>query len=103
MTARLTHDVSPHAQYAAWFDWFSHLARAPGRQLELSLTAFIFGMRLLRLAAHYGSESAAALPFSARDSDRRFSDPAWEKMPYQQAFLAQEAKRGHAAVRFCAL
>jgi poly[(R)-3-hydroxyalkanoate] polymerase subunit PhaC len=94
VTARLTQGVSPHAQYAAWFDWLSHLARAPGRQLELSLTALIFGMRLLRPAAHYGSESAAALPFSARDSDRRFSDPAWEKMPYllwQQAFLAQEA------------
>jgi polyhydroxyalkanoate synthase len=94
MTARLTQGVSPHAQFAAWFDWLSHLTRAPGRQLELSLTAFIFGVRLLRLAAHYGSESAAALPFSARDSDRRFSDPAWEKMPYlfwQQVFLAQEA------------
>jgi polyhydroxyalkanoate synthase subunit PhaC len=94
MTARLTQGVSPHAQFAAWFDWLSHLGRAPGRQLELSLTAFIFGVRLLRLAAHYGSESAAALSFSARDSDRRFSDPAWEKMPYlfwQQVFLAQEA------------
>ena len=92
--ARVTQGVSPHAQYAPWFDWLSHLARAPGRQLELSLTGFIFGVRLLRLAAHYGSESAAALPFSSRDSDRRFSDPAWEKMPYlfwQQAFLAQEA------------
>jgi polyhydroxyalkanoate synthase len=94
MTARFTQGVSPHAQYAAWFDWLSHLSRAPGRQLELSLTAFIFGVRLLRLAAHNGSESAAVLPFSSRDSDRRFSDPAWEKMPYlfwQQIFLAQEA------------
>ena len=94
MTARLTQGVSPHAQCAAWFDWFSHLARAPGRQLELSLTAFIFGVRLLRLAAHYGSESAAPPPFSSHDSDRRFSDPAWEKMPYlfwQQVFLARES------------
>jgi polyhydroxyalkanoate synthase len=94
MTARLTQGVSPHAQCAAWFDWLSHLARAPGRQLELALTAFVFGVRLLRLAAHYGSESAAPLPFSSREPDRRFSDPAWEKMPYlfwQQAFLAQEA------------
>jgi polyhydroxyalkanoate synthase len=48
MTARLTHGESPHAKYAAWFDWLSHLARAPGRQFELSLTAFIFGMRLWR-------------------------------------------------------
>jgi poly[(R)-3-hydroxyalkanoate] polymerase subunit PhaC len=94
ITARFTQGVSPHAQYAAWLDWLSHLARAPGRQLELSLTAFAFGARLLRLAAHYGSESAVPPPFSSRESDRRFSDPAWEKMPYlfwQQAFLAQEA------------
>ena len=94
ITARLTQGVSPHAQYAAWFDWLSHLARAPGRQLELSLTAFIFGVRLLRLTAHYGSESAALPPFSSGESDRRFSDPAWEKMPYlfwQQVFLAQES------------
>src|SRR5262245_56634917 len=82
MTARLTQGVSPHAQSAAWFDWLSHLARAPGRQLELALTAFVFAVRFLRLAAHYGSESAAPLPFSSRESDQRFSDPAWEKMPY---------------------
>jgi poly[(R)-3-hydroxyalkanoate] polymerase subunit PhaC len=94
VTARLTQGLSPHALYAAWFDWASHLARAPGRQLELSLTAFIFGARLLRLASHYRLENDVALPFSARDSDRRFSDPAWQKMPYlfwQQVFLAQEA------------
>ena len=94
MIARVTQGVSPHAQAAAWFDWLSHLGRAPGRQLELSLQALVFGARLLRLAVEYRPESAPAVPFPAQESDRRFADPAWSKMPYlfwQQAFLAQEA------------
>ena len=93
MTARMTQGVSPHAQYAAWFDWLSHLARAPGRQLELWLLALISGARLLRFAANRG-EDAANLPFPPRESDRRFDSPAWGRMPYvfwQQVFLAQEA------------
>lgn len=92
MTARFTQGVSPHAQYAAWFDWLSHLSRAPGRQLELSFQAFVFGARLLGLASR-GLEDAADAPFQPEPYDRRFDDPAWRKMPYllwQQAFLAQE-------------
>jgi polyhydroxyalkanoate synthase len=93
MTARVTHGVSPHAQYVAWFDWLSHLARAPGRQLELALQAFSFGGRLVRFMAGCASANAEGLPFPPHEPDLRFADPAWGKMPYvlwQQAFLAQE-------------
>ena len=92
MTARVTHGGSPHAQYAAWFDWASHLSRAPGRQLELWLQAVRSAMRL----AHFVSRAAggsANPPFVPAESDRRFVDPAWNAFPYvlwQQAFLAQE-------------
>ena len=56
---RSTQGVSPHAQYAAWFDWLSHLARAPGRQLELSLQAFDLRVHaLLRFAPGRASENA---------------------------------------------
>ena len=41
VTARLTQGVSPHALYAAWFDWASHLVNAPGRLVELGLEAVI--------------------------------------------------------------
>jgi polyhydroxyalkanoate synthase len=89
--ARVTQGVSPHTQAAAWFDWLSHLSRAPGRQLELALQAFIFSSRLMGVVT--GQSGGNALPFAPEQSDRRFTDPAWQKPPYlfwQQAFLAQE-------------
>jgi len=92
MTARATQGVSPHAQFVAWFDWLSHLSRAPGRQLELWLQAFIFANRLCGLAIR-GGIATTDLPFPPDQSDHRFADPAWLKVPYlfwQQAFLAHE-------------
>jgi polyhydroxyalkanoate synthase len=92
MTARFTHGVSPHAQYAAWFDWASHLSRAPGRQLELWLQA----ARAATQLAVFVSRPAlgpANPPFVPIEPDRRFDDAAWRSLPYvlwQQAFLAQE-------------
>jgi polyhydroxyalkanoate synthase len=93
MIARVTQGVSPHAQFAAWFDWLSHLGRAPGRQLELSLQAMVFAARLLRFATLGWLENVPDAPFATQASDRRFDDPAWSKLPYifwQQLFLAQE-------------
>jgi polyhydroxyalkanoate synthase len=93
MTARVTQGVSPHAQYSAWIDWLSHLARAPGRQLELWLEALILAGRLLRFGARLASDEGAELPFATNGSDQRFAHSAWRMMPYvfwQQAFLAQQ-------------
>jgi poly[(R)-3-hydroxyalkanoate] polymerase subunit PhaC len=90
--ARLTQGLSPHALLAAWFDWLSHLGRAPGTQLELAMLAGVHAARLMRFAA--GANPAHERPFSPHQSDHRFDDPAWSKLPYlfwQQAFLAQEA------------
>ena len=92
MTARLTHGVSPHAQYAAWLDWASHLSRAPGRQLELWLQAVRAATRVARFASR-SAVGPAIPPFVPAESDRRFDEPAWGSLPYvlwQQAFLAQE-------------
>ena len=93
VTARLTQGISPHALFAAWFDWTSHLAHAPGQQLELGLEAINAGARLARFATRGASEHAD-VPFPPREGDRRFADPAWGHPPYvfwQQAFLACEA------------
>jgi polyhydroxyalkanoate synthase len=94
LTARITQGISPYAQASAWFDWYSHLMRAPGRQLELGWLAVVFAARLAGIAAQRsGIPDGAELPFKPGPYDRRFADPAWDRLPYlylQQAFLAQE-------------
>ena len=93
VTARLTQGISPHALYAAWFDWASHLVNAPGRLIELGVEAVNIGARLTRFTAHNLSENAKP-PFEPLVGDRRFTDEGWLQLPYvlwQQAFLAQEA------------
>ncbi len=93
VTARLTQGISPHALYAAWFDWASHLANAPGRVIELGLEAVNLGARFARFATHSLSEDVKR-PFEPQASDRRFNDDLWKRLPYalwEQAFLAQEA------------
>src|SRR3974377_2466903 len=98
VTARLTQGVSPHALYAAWFDWASHLANAPGRLIELGVEAVNIGARFGRFANHSLSEHAKP-PFEPQAGDRRFSDALWNRLPYavwEQAFLAQEAWWGSA-------
>jgi polyhydroxyalkanoate synthase len=92
--ARFTQGVSPHAESAAWFEWASHLARAPGRQLELALLALNASARLVRFVLNSTIKGTAdEKPFAPAKTDRRFADKAWEDLPYafwQQAFLAQE-------------
>ena len=91
-TARLTQGISPNALYAAWFDWASHLANAPGRVIELGVEAVNLGARFARFATQCLSENVKS-PFEPQVGDHRFSDPLWTRLPYalwEQAFLAQE-------------
>jgi polyhydroxyalkanoate synthase len=92
-TARVTQGVSPHAQMAALLDWTTHLSRAPGRQLELTLKALASSASFAYFAAHNVVSDAADRPFEPAPSDRRFADAAWRTFPFvlfEQAFLAQE-------------
>ena len=91
--ARVTQGVSPHAQMAALLDWTTHLSRAPGRQIELTLKAFTSSTAFAYFAAHNFGSAAADRPFEPAPSDRRFADAAWNRFPFvlfEQAFLAQE-------------
>lgn len=85
--AKLSGGVSPHAFLAAWSDWAQHLARAPGRQLELAEHARENLVKVMALAASPGS----APPFAPKPYDRRFVHPGWQAFPFQlwqQGFLA---------------
>jgi polyhydroxyalkanoate synthase subunit PhaC len=89
--APFTAGLSPHAMFDAWADWAMHLARAPGRQLELVERARTNALKLAR----YGTETmlgrAAEKPFAAKPWDTRWQHEGWERLPFglwQQQFLA---------------
>ena len=92
--ARFTQGASPHAEFAAWFEWASHIARAPGRQMELGILALNASARLARFLLNSATKGTAdEKPFAPAKGDRRFEDEAWDSFPFafwQQAFLAQE-------------
>jgi polyhydroxyalkanoate synthase len=91
--ARATQGLSPYAQVAAWFDWASHLARAPGRQLELGIAATQIATLYSRFVAQTLTGANPPPPFPAQPHDRRFQHEAWNTPPlmfWQQAHLAQE-------------
>lgn len=90
--ARLTFGISLPAVAAAWSDWASHLANAPGRRLELAQAA-LHDAWLLGLFAARTSSGGASEPFSQNGDDPRFADPAWHRFPFNvwaQAFLATQ-------------
>ena len=90
LLARQTGGVSPHAAWAAWADWASHLARAPGRQLELAERAQQNWWKLAGFAAAATSPEAKR-PFEPGPNDHRFAHDGWARFPfnlYQQGFLA---------------
>jgi len=93
--ARLSGGVSNHAFIEAWSDWAQHMARAPGRQLELVEHAQRNAMKLIASM----TDPDAARPFAPKPYDHRFNHPDWQKPPYQlwqQGFLAVQDWLDHA-------
>ena len=100
--ARATAGVSPQAVIDAWSDWATHLARSPGRQLELAELAQSSAFRLLGHAIGAAGGGAAPAPFEPKPYDHRFVHPAWRMPPFslwQQGFLAVQDWWDHATDR----
>jgi len=92
--ARLTGGVSMIGLGLAWFDWASHLATAPGRQIELVQCAIIETMRALD---HMATDLRRTGDNNGRPqtltSDRRFTSANWHQAPfsiYARNFRAME-------------
>jgi polyhydroxyalkanoate synthase len=89
--ARMTAGLSPHAMIDAWSDWVMHLARAPGRQLELLERAQANWMKLAHYSAAGLMDQVPEKPFCPGPYDTRWSHAGWDKAPFalwQQGFLA---------------
>ncbi len=97
--ARLTGGISPHSVTEAWSDWAMHLARSPGRQLELMERAQDNSVKMMRYTTETLTGKDAEHPFTPNPHDHRFQDPAWNKVPFnlwQQGFLAVQDWWAHA-------
>jgi polyhydroxyalkanoate synthase len=89
--ARLTAGLSPHAMLDAWSDWSMHLARSPGRQMELMERAQANWLKLAHYAMGGFAGHAPEEPFSPGPYDTRWSHSGWDKPPFalwQQGFLS---------------
>ncbi len=101
MVARFTAGVSPQAAAAAWADWALHLARAPGRQIDLVEHDQTNALRLMfALSGAPGPDLApdlapdrAGMGFEPEARDHRFDHRGWQLPPFavlKQLFLATE-------------
>lgn len=75
---RATSSMSPTIALLSYIDWATHLAAAPGKQLEL---------------LHTAASQTLAAPVPVAQSDWRFGDPEWQQWPYNiwcRSFLLTE-------------
>src|SRR5579864_7694121 len=92
--ARATGGLSPAALAQAYWDWFSHLAYAPGKRLQLVDKAARKAVRFANYASRCaveGSNTAACI--EPLPQDQRFAGEAWRAWPFNliyQSFLLQQ-------------
>ena len=91
--AQLTAGISPAGLASTCFDWLSHLALSPGKQLELIDKANRKALRLARYAGRAALDPDMAPCIDPLPQDRRFQHPGWQDWPYNlyyQSFLLNQ-------------
>jgi polyhydroxyalkanoate synthase len=90
LAAQSTGGLSPASLSLAFFDWWIHLASAPGKRLELADKAARKTARLWSYLAAAVSHAETPPCIQPLPGDPRFSAEAWRRQPYAtwaQAFL----------------
>ncbi len=94
LTSRFTLGLSPAALTEAYFDWFIHLASAPGKRLQLAEKAVRKSARLARYAASCMMNPEGEPPcIEPLPNDPRFKAEDWQRWPFNiihQAFLLNQ-------------
>ena len=93
--ARYSTGLSPMAQVAAYCDWASHLAFAPGKRMQLAEKAVKKSARFANYLTRRTLRMDGAEPcIEPLPQDRRFVNEAWRKPPfdaiYQSFLLTQQ-------------
>ncbi len=91
--AQATHGVSPSTLIQSFADWWTHLALAPGKQLQLGVKAARKVGRLTDYAVRVAAGEDAEPAIVPLPQDHRFDDPAWRRPPFNliaQSFLLQQ-------------
>jgi polyhydroxyalkanoate synthase len=91
--ARLTGGLAPSALAGAYLDWMTHLAVAPGRQMQLAGQAAMGFLENLAFASRCAIGAEQDPGESALPQDTRFRAPEWRSYPfnaYAHAFLSAE-------------
>jgi len=91
--ARLTAGITPTGLACIYFDWISHLALSPGKQLELAEKGWRKLARFSRYAGKAALDPDTEPCIEPLPQDYRFTDSAWESWPYNlfyQSFLLNQ-------------
>ncbi len=91
--ARLTFGLSPAVLAEQTFDWWTHLAISPEKQLQLIEKAFRKATRFGIYAAQSVANPSTPPCISPLPQDRRFQGEAWQHWPYDliyQSFLLSQ-------------
>ncbi|MAM37716.1 MAG: alpha/beta fold hydrolase [Pseudomonadota bacterium] len=91
--AQTTFGLSPATMLLAGTDWAIHLARSPGKQVQLGAKMARKYMRLFDYAGRSSRDADAEPAIQPLPQDHRFDDPAWKQPPYNliaQSFLLNQ-------------
>lgn len=91
--SRATLGISPASLALAFYDWATHFAISPGKWAHLAENGTGKWAKLTHYLPRACLDSACAPCIAPHEQDKRFSDEAWQRWPfnlYSQAFLLQQ-------------